>query len=153
MKRFLILLITIGLAAAGQSAAQTRPEGELSVAVLQVEKQAIVEHTMDLTETQAKAFWPLYLEYEKAMRRIDDRMERLIDGYLDQYDRLTNDPAEAMLKEYLAIEMDRLKLKKKYIKKFRKVLTAIKTARFFQLENKLEAMIKAELATEIPLVR
>jgi len=153
MKRILILLITIGLAAAGPVAAQTRPVGQPSVAVNMVEKQAIVEQTMALTETQAKAFWPLYLEYEKATRSIDNRMKDLISGYLDQYDRLTNDPAEAMIKEYISIEQDRLKLKKKYIRKFRKVLTARNTARFFQLENKLEAMKRAELATEIPLVR
>lgn len=153
MKQFLILLITIGLAAAGPAAAQTRPVGQPSVAVNKVEKQAIVEQTMALTESQARAFWPLYLEYEKATCSINNRMKDLISGYLDQYDRLTNDPAEAMIKEYISIEQDRLKLKKKYIKKFRKVLTARNTARFFQLENKLEAMKRAELATEIPLVR
>jgi hypothetical protein len=153
MRRLLVLFIALGLAGAGPAAAQAEPDTAATIAVIQLEKQAIVEQTMEITSTQAGKFWPLYLEYENARRGISDRMAKLIDGYLAQYDRLTNDYAETVLADYLAIEQDRLKLKKQYIKKFRKILTARQTARFFQLENKLEAMIRAELATEIPLVR
>ena len=153
MKLLIVVFITLGLAASLPVAAQTEPDTAVTAAVLQVEKQAIVENTMELTSTQAEAFWPLYLEYEAARRVISDRMVKLIDTYLAQYDQLTNAHAERVLADYLAIEEDRLKLKKKYIKKFRKVLTSRMTARFFQLENKLEAMTRAELATEIPLVR
>jgi hypothetical protein len=153
MRRRLVLFIALGLAVAGPAAAQAEPDTAATIAVIRLEKQAIVEQTMEITSTQAGKFWPLYLEYENARRGISDRMAALIDNYLAQYDRLTNDYAETVLADYLAIEQDRLKLKKQYIKKFRKVLTARQTARFFQLENKLEAMIRAELATEIPLVR
>ncbi len=153
MRRLLVLFIALGLAVAGPAAAQAEPDTAATIAVIQLEKQAIVEQTMEITSTQAGKFWPLYLEYENSRRTISDRMAALIGGYLAQYDRLTNDYAETVLTDYLAIEQDRLKLKKQYIKKFRKILTARQTARFFQLENKLEAMTRAELATEIPLVR
>ncbi len=153
MRRLVVLLIALGLAVTGPAAAQTEPGTAETIGAIQLEKQAIVEQTMEITSTQAEKFWPLYLEYENARRGISDRMAKLIDDYLAQYDRLTNDYAETVLADYLDIEQDRLKLKKQYIKKFRKVLTSRQTARFFQLENKLEAMTRAELATEIPLVR
>jgi hypothetical protein len=153
MKWFLIVLIACGLLMAGPAAAQTAPDATPSVTVNKVQKQAIVEQTMALSPMQKEAFWPLYLEYEGAARKIDNRMKELIGTYLTRYDNLSDRAARAMMDEYIAIEQDRLKLKKKYMKKFGRVLPPPTTARFFQLENKMEAMKRAELATEIPLVR
>lgn len=153
MKRVILLVIILGLAAAGPASAQSKPGAGPSVAVNKVQKQAIIEQTMDFTKTEKEAFWPLYMKYEAAMRGIDNRMKDLITKYLASYDNLTDRYAKVMMDEYMAIERDRLKLKRRYIKHFGRVLPPTKTARFFQLENKLEAMKRAELATEIPLVR
>ena len=45
-----------------------------------------------------------------------------------------------------------LALKKGYYKKFKKILPAGKAVRFFQAENKIETLINAELALEIPMI-
>lgn len=153
MKRLLVVLIACGLLASVPAAAQTSPDAAPSVAVNKVQKQAVVEQTMELSPLQKEAFWPVYLEYESATREIDNRMKDLIARYLTRYDTLSDRDAKAMMDKYISIEQDRLKLKKKYMKKFGRVLPPPKTARFFQLENKMEAMKRAELATEIPLVR
>jgi len=153
MKRILAAVVACGLLSAVPAAAQSGTKAAPSPAVNTVEKQAIVEQTMELSPMQEEAFWPLYMKYQAATREIDNRMKELIGTYLASYDSLGDRAAKAMMDEFIAIEQDRLKLKKRYMKKFGRVLPPAKTARFFHLENKMEAMKRAELATEIPLVR
>jgi len=58
-----------------------------------------------------------------------------------------------ILDEYLAIESERLALRKAYLPKFRQALPDKKVVRFYQLENKIQAAVNYELAANIPLVK
>jgi hypothetical protein len=73
--------------------------------------------------------------------------------FAKDYETLTAGQANAMLEELLSIKKVDLKVKKKYVTKLKKVLPAKKIMRFYQLENKLDAIINYQLAAEIPLVR
>jgi hypothetical protein len=42
-------------------------------------------------------------------------------------------------------------VRQKHVKIFKKLLPPVKVARFFQLENKLDAVVNYELAQSIPL--
>jgi hypothetical protein len=172
-KRWIVLVISLGFVwttlgmslafaqapAPGQEAKpeETKPDVtndiELTRAIIQVKHQAIVTRAMDLKEEEAKAFWPLYREYRLEMSKVGDRFVTNLVAYLDNYENLSDQLADKLLKEYLSIEKARLDVKAKYIPRFRKVMPAKKVARFFQVDNKLEAFIKADLASQIPLVR
>ena len=56
-----------------------------------------------------------------------------------------------MLDEHLEIKSDLLKVQKKYLRQFRRVLRELTVARFYHLENKLDAEIDIALADVIPL--
>jgi hypothetical protein len=129
--------------------------GEIALTrqVVQTERQALVTAAMELTEQEGAAFWPLYREYRGAMAKVGDRSQALIVDYAAKYATLTDADAQVMLDEMLAIDTEALKVRKDYVKKFGKVLPAKRVARFFQLENKMDAVIKADLAEQIPLVR
>jgi len=177
-KRWIVLMISLGLvwATLGVSLAfaqvpalsqeakpqETKSEEEkpditsdiaLTRAIIQVQHQAIVTRAMDLKEAEAQAFWPLYREYRLEMSRVGARYVTNLVTYLDNYENLSDQLAEKLLNEALSIEKARLDVKAKYIPRFRKVMPPKKVARFFQVDNKLEALIKADLASEIPLVR
>ena len=47
---------------------------------------------------------------------------------------------------------DWLRVQQKFVRKFRKVLPEVKVARFYQLENKMDAEVEAQLAVVVPLV-
>ena len=126
---------------------------ELTRAVIQVQRQAIVTQAMDLEPSESDAFWPLYRSYRMEMMKIGDRMVKLIDSYMDNYESMTDDTANRILDEYLKIERARLDVKTKYVPRFRKILPSRKVARFFQVENKLDAVLLAELAENIPVVK
>jgi len=130
---------------------QERPD--VTRAAIQVRRQALVTSVMDFDAKEAEAFWPLYREYRAAMATVNDRYVKLVVAYLDTYKALSDDAATGMLKEYLSIERARTDVKSEYVPRFGKVITAKKVARFFQVDNKLDAVINADMARLIPLAR
>jgi hypothetical protein len=125
----------------------------LTRAAIQVRRQALVTAAMDLDEKEAQAFWPLYRDYRQSMAKVNDRTTNLVVSYLGAYDNLSDDAAKRMLDEYLRIEKERNAVKTKYLSRFRKIMPERKVARFYQVENKLDAFMNAELAQMIPLAR
>jgi hypothetical protein len=126
---------------------------ELTRAAIQVRRQALVTAAMDLEPKEEEKFWPLYREYRIAMAQVNDRLVKLVLEYLDDYDDLTDETAMRLLDEYLDVESARIGVKTKYVPRFAAVLPARKVARFFQIDNKLDAIINADLARVIPLAR
>jgi len=128
-------------------------EIELTRAAIQLRRQALVTAAMDLGAKEAEAFWPLYREYRMEMLKVNDRFVTLLTSYLESYDSLTDQQANKLLDDYVGIEKARTGVKSKYLSRFRKVLPGRKVARFFQIDNKLDAVINADLAASIPLAR
>jgi hypothetical protein len=133
--------------------AQGQQDIEKTRADILINKKKIVAATLDLNEQEAKAFWPLYDEYQNAFRPVHDRSSRLIADYLRDYETLTNEQARVMLREFLNIERKQLELKEAYVKRFSGILPPKKVARYFQLENKIQSVIDYDLAKKIPVVR
>lgn len=126
---------------------------ELTRAMIQVQRQALVTAAMDLEPKEAEVFWPLYREYRVEMAKVGDRFVRLLVSFLEDYDSLSDQAAISMLNEYLSIELARNSVKAQYVAQFQKALPARKVARFFQVDNKLDAFLNADLARQIPLAR
>ena len=119
---------------------------------LRADKKLLVAQAMALTESEGKGFWPIYESYQKEFGALNDRLSNLIQDYATRYSNLTNESARNIVDGYLAIETDRLKIRRSYLLKFRQILPEIKVARLYQLENKIQAAINCELAAGIPLV-
>jgi hypothetical protein len=118
-----------------------------------VKRQALVTAAMDLEAPEADIFWPLYREYRLEMAKVNDRFVKLLVAYMQSYDELSDAEATRLMNEYLAIERARNGVKTKYVPRFREKLPPRKVARFFQVDNKLDAIINADLASVIPLAR
>jgi hypothetical protein len=122
---------------------------------LQADKKLLVAANMDLSDAEAKAFWPIYEAYQKDLHAINDRIATLISDYAKQYNagKLTDEKARALLDQSFAIEEAEVKLKRSYVPRLAKVLPGQKVARYMQLENKIRALVKYEIAGEVPLAR
>jgi len=125
----------------------------LTRASIQLRRQAIITSVMDLTPTESQAFWPLYREYRIDMAKVGDRVSKLLVDYTGQYDTLTDDQAKKIMKEWLSIENAKTSVKSKYVSRFQKILPARKVMRFFQADNKLDAVLNSQLASIVPLAR
>ena len=118
---------------------------------IQADRQLLVTSNLELTDAEGQAFWPLYREYRAEMGKVGDRLQKLIQDYAKVFESVTPEKATSMVNEMMAIQRDDLKVRELYLPKFRKVLPEVKVARFLQIENKIDAIVKLELAGAIPL--
>jgi hypothetical protein len=116
------------------------------------DRRNIVRANMLLTETESARFWPLYDEYRAERRKIGDRRVRLITDFLAAENAMTEDQARTLANEDFAIGKDTSELKAKWYKKMTKVLSERTVARFFHIDEKLDAAADIALAANIPLI-
>ena len=116
------------------------------------DRREIVKANMLLTNSEAARFWPLYDEYRAEMNKIGDKRVKLITDFAANRDSMSEDEGLRLLKERLDIEKEKNDVRGDYVKKFNKELSARTTARFFQIDQKLDAAVEAALAARIPLI-
>ena len=125
---------------------------ELTRDVVKMEKKAAITEVMQLTEAESVPFWTLYNEYQGKLYLVQNKRIAIIKDFAENYENLTDEKADELWTSTMAYSQEILKLKKAYYSKFKKILPAGKAARFFQAENKIETMINAQLALDIPLI-
>ena len=126
---------------------------QIVVEKIRADKKLLVAENMELTDAEAKAFWPVYEQYQSELFLLRARTVKLIKDYADAYDKMTNETAKKLLDELITIESLGPKLRQAYLPKFRKVLPEVKVVRYFQIENKIQAALMYELGANIPLVK
>ncbi len=127
---------------------------EILMQKVKADKKLLVAGNMELTDPEAKSFWPLYDAYQKELGEVNQKLGKTIKEYADAFNKgpIPNDTAKKLLNEALTVEEAEVKLKRSYADKISKVLPAAKTARYLQIETKIRSILKAELAQQIPLV-
>jgi hypothetical protein len=122
---------------------------------IKADKKLLVAANMELTESEAKGFWPVYEQYQKDLTTINQRIVKLIESYAADYraNTLTDEKAKKLIDELVAIEQAEAGLKAASVPKLNKVLPQKKVARYLQIENKIRAAVKYELAEKVPLVQ
>jgi hypothetical protein len=126
---------------------------EIVLEKVKADKKLLVAESMQLTEAEAKAFWPVYGEYQKGLVTLMERMGKVIDEYRSNFNSMSDESARKLLDDYLAIEKDDAMLMESFLQKLRKILPEKKVLCYFQIENKIKAVVDFELARNIPLVQ
>lgn len=117
------------------------------------DKKALYAENLGLTEDESAKFWPVYDEYERALKPYQDRLVANINNFAEKYDTLTDAEAAAILKEKMAIEKGRAELKQKYTAKVAKALPSKKALRYAQLETRIQVLIDRNVYGLLPLAR
>ena len=144
-------LLLVGLAA---PAVAQEPSANMKIVAekIRADKKLLVAGNMDLTDAEAAKFWPVYDAYQADLEKLTKRTGKLITDYAGNYEAMTDDAASKLLTEMLGIEKDRNALLASYQPKFAAAVPMRKVARFYQIENKIRAVVNYELADAIPLV-
>ena len=150
---FALSLLAALLVAAPAAAQTATDEKELTKSMITTERQAIIAANLNLTEDQAKVFWPLFREYGTEIDAITDRKIHLIEDYARKYVGLTDEEAASLMTDYFEVQKDELKIKQKWFAKMKKELPIKTVTRFFQIEYKLDAIVRAEATRVLPLVQ
>jgi hypothetical protein len=115
------------------------------------QRRVLVAGSVPLSDAEAKAFWPLYDEYEKQRRPLDERANRLVADFVASAASLTDAQAEAIVGEALQLEEGRLKLRREFMGRMAKAIPPRMLVRYFQIENKLDSVVRADISKQIPL--
>jgi hypothetical protein len=137
--------------------AQDKPADNMEILrdKITADKKLLVATNMELTESEAKGFWPIYAQYQKDLQKINQRIANLLESYAADFrgKSLTDEKAKKLINEAVAIDQAEANLKSTYAPKLSKVLPVRKVARYLQIENKIRAVVKYELAMGVPLVQ
>jgi hypothetical protein len=156
MYRLMCCVVVGAMMAAVPALAQPVSDSNMEILKekLKADKKLLIASNMDLTDAEAKQFWPLYDAYQKDLEAINKQLGQTIKDYADAFNKGTipNDTAKKLLNDALSVEEQEVKLKRSNAEKLGKVLPATKVARYIQLETKIRSLIKFEMAQQIPLV-
>ena len=147
----LTLMLTLAATAAQPGEADKANLGIL-VDTIRANRKALVAANLKLTDEEAARFWPLYDKYQTELNAVQDRAVKVIQDYTASFQNLSNEQAMKLADEWLSAEADRVKVRRTYLDEFAKVIPGKKVVRFYQIENKMDAVIRYELASAIPVV-
>lgn len=158
VKKTLVAAVLVALfPVAHIASAQDKPADNMQILrdKIKADKKLVVATNMELTESEAKGFWPIYEQYQKDLQKINQRIAKVLDSYADDNRKksLTDDKAKTLINEATAIDQAEANLKSTYAPKLSKVLPVRKVARYLQIENKIRAVVKYDIASGVPLVR
>jgi len=119
---------------------------------VQAGKKQITAENLTLTADEATKFWPIYDQYAAEVAKIGDARVALIKDYAATYDTMTDAQANSFIKRSAAIDVQFANLRAKYVPLFEKVVSAKKTALWFQIDRRLDLLINLQLAENIPVV-
>jgi len=150
---FALTITIIGIS--GFAMAQDKPADNMEIVKekIQSDKKLFIATNMQLTESEANAFWPVYESYQAEIGKLRDREIKLIEKFAASYETMSDDVAKKLLDDSLSIDSGHQKLRQSYLSKFSGVLSDKKVARYYQLESKIDAVMEYELARRIPLVK
>jgi len=153
-----LFLLAITIAAPGLAFTQEKAAVETNMEILRdkikADKKLVVASNMTLTDAESKDFWPFYEAYQKDLQALNERLQKAITSYAEAYNAntLTDEAAKKLIDEAIAIDEAEVQQRKSYAAKLAKVLPGKKVARYLQIENKIRAAVRYELADGIPLV-
>jgi hypothetical protein len=150
---FAALAVAFVLPAAAQGLPDAAAQQELRDQ-LRSDRKVVIEHNMNLSDAEAKKFWPVYEAYQRDLAPIQTRGNRAMLDYINATDSsMTNANARRLLDQLASADEAEAKVRRTYVAKFAKALGAKRAARYYQVESKIRAMERYDQAAAIPLVR
>lgn len=147
-----LLAVTLLCLAGGAFAQTLQTQIAFTRAQDEADRQAIVAATLNLSDKEGEAFWPLYREYRNEMSKVGDRTWKLLIEFADKYQSMTDADASKILDEVLAIEKQQTEIKTKWMGRMRKTIPPTTVARFYQIDNKIDTLLRLDAAANVPLL-
>lgn len=147
----LVLLLSLSTSAS----AQTALDEQIALArqSAHTDRKVIIMGNMTFTADESEQFWPKWKEYRAAVAANGDRTLALIKDFADNYESMTDQKASELLMDSFSIQMQDLVIKQNFAKELTTFMPATRVMRVIQIENKLDAAINLQLASEIPLAK
>lgn len=155
-------LLGLLLVAGGSLAAQTYSTplptvNDKDVALLrqnlQAESKSLITKNMQLSDTEAAAFWPLYNDYAAEVRKVNDTRFALVKQYAKIYKTMTAEEADQLTRLLAEADQTIISLRVQYLPKFEQALPGTKAALFMQLDRRLDNLFNVQIASQLPAIK
>ena len=133
--------------------AQSDDNMEILRQKVRADMKLTVAQNMELTDEESRAFWPVYDAYQEEKGKLNNQRLKVIEDYAAHFQELSDEVARDLVDRSIGIQKEAVKLLESYLPKFRKAVGDKKAARFYQIENKIDALVNFGLATKIPLAQ
>jgi len=151
------LLLSAGFLSAQTYSTPLPTVNDKDVALLRLDLQAkakqLITKNMQLTDSEAAGFWPVYDQYAAEVRKVNDTRFGLIKQYAKVYQTMTADEANAMVKLLAETDQTIIALRMQYLPKFQQVLPGTKAALFMQLDRRLDNLANVQIASQLPAIK
>lgn len=117
------------------------------------DKKAHVASVLQLTEPEAKRFWPLYEAYQRTVDGANRERTLALEGLIATDKPISDLYARNLAKELVAADEAEVRARRKLYNGLMRALPAKKAARYLQLEAKIRSVQAYDVAAAIPLVR
>ena len=120
---------------------------------VQEDSKNLVAANLTLTDEQAKIFWPLYDEYDAEYDKMVDERVDIIKKYMMEYYGMDTEAGKDLINRSIDLKKRAVDLQEKYIDKMMEVLPISVVGRFFQIDNRISALIDIVRMSNLPLAR
>jgi hypothetical protein len=152
MKKSIILSVVILCSFSYLKAQSSDPEMDYIKKAYSKDKKTLVDQYMNLNVQDGGKFWPVYADYEASREKLATARINLINQYVNNYDSLTPDQIDKLIKTSFDNTISLDKLNSDYYDKYKKAVGAVNAAKYMQLEIYLQTMWKAVVQSNIPLI-
>jgi len=157
MKKNLVAVLVAAFVITTPAWGQDKAADEAAIAALrtaaQSNKRALVASTLNLTDAEAKKFWPIYDSYQRDFDMLNRRRNVALEGLVAR-DRPPSDLyARNLANELIGVEEQEIKARRKMHNAVMRALPPKKAARYLQLESKVRAVQAYDIAVAFPLVQ
>ena len=157
LKRIAITLLSLLFFAVVPAKAEENLSSDYQILKEKIEadKKLLIASNMNLTEEEARVFWPVYDDYQTASQTLKKREGNIILTYANIYNAgpVDGEVARALLDEYLELKLSVIKMKQDFASRLYELIPAAKAVRYIQLENKIDAVQAFQISNGIPLVQ
>jgi hypothetical protein len=115
------------------------------------EKAEIMGATMALSAQDAGKFWPIYSDYDVELAKLNDQRVANIKEYVANYNTLTDEQADKLIRESVSYQRQRMDLLGKTYEKVKEALGGVTAARFAMVEHQILMLIDLQLVSSLPV--
>jgi len=156
----LALFLGLGVAAQDKKVVEPGDSAELNTQAyiqllrqdVQGKREAIIREGMQLDEKQSAAFWPIYKEYAAEQSKLGDQKLAIIDEYARNFLTMNDADAQKLADQVMALDEQRLALRRKYFDLMKKALPTVLVVRFFQLDQQIQLLLDLQVSTHLPII-
>jgi hypothetical protein len=125
---------------------------------VRTDRKAFVASTLQLTDAEAKKFWPLYDAYQRDVDLANQRRNVVVTTLIGMDKPPSDLYARNLATELMAADEAEVKSRRSLQNRLMRgvptrILPPKKAARYLQLESKIRAVLAYDIAANIPLIR